>query len=202
MARATTTTKAAKPTKPAPTSRKPARASVAVSKKPAKVRKAAAPERFAVNTSLTSRRKTVRASKSVAAVATKAAKSPQSKIRAVQATTLQAEARKDELVVQVDKLERTVANLRDKSSEATKLIKAAGMQLAELEARIANLEDKMAATSTPSVSPVEIGTSEPHSYEVEPVDAVPPGVAVQGPTPMDGEALAAMENLEEHLRNE
>jgi hypothetical protein len=40
------------------------------------------------------------------------------------------------------------------------------------------------------------------SRELDPGDAVPPGVAVQEPTPLDQEAEAARASLEENLSGE
>jgi hypothetical protein len=41
-----------------------------------------------------------------------------------------------------------------------------------------------------------------HSSGIDPGDAVPPGVAVQEPAPLDAEAEIARENLEEKLGSE
>ena len=105
---------------------------------------------------------------------------------------------KDELRAQVEKLEKVIATLRAKSRESNKAMKAAMSRISELEAQVARSEE-IAATALMSARPVEPKRAKRRSREIDPGDAVPPGVAVQDPAPLDQEARAALENLEEHL---
>jgi hypothetical protein len=109
---------------------------------------------------------------------------------------------KDELRARVEKLEQTVATLRAKSREANKAAKAAAARIAELEEQAAQLE-QTAAPPAPPVDRQPRASRSPRtgrrSREIDPGDAVPPGVAVQEPAPLDEEAETALENLEEHL---
>ena len=100
---------------------------------------------------------------------------------------------KDELRAQVEKLEQTVATLRAKSREATKAAKASAARIAELEDEVATLEKQVASQA------VSAKRSAKRERRIDPGDAVPPGVAVVEPEPLDGEAERALENLEEHL---
>ena len=119
---------------------------------------------------------------------------------------------KDELRAQVDKLERANATLRTKNREAARAAKEATARIEALEAQVTKLEKaaipkeapvrKSAArngANTPEPKPARSTRGRKPSGERDPGDAVPPGVAVQEPEPMDEEAKAAFENLEEHL---
>ncbi|MCB8882974.1 hypothetical protein ACELLULO517_22190 [Acidisoma cellulosilytica] len=106
---------------------------------------------------------------------------------------------KDELRAQVERLEQLVANLRAKSREANKAAKAATARISELEAQVVQLEKK-AAASVP-VSARQVQAKKPprakrQRREIDPGDAVPPGVAVQEPAPLDEEAEITLKNLE------
>ena len=106
---------------------------------------------------------------------------------------------KGELRLQVEKLERMVATMRAKSREAAKGAKLATARIAELEATVAAFEQAPAppkAAAKMAAKPPARG----RRRGVDPGDAVPPGVAVQDPEPMDAEAEAAFENLKSHLR--
>ena len=131
---------------------------------------------------------------------------------------------KDELRAQVEKLERTVATLRARSRDAVRAAKQSSARIEELEAQLARKEQlskpvataPRAATRTPKpaaeagmqpmlpdASHARSGKSrrgQTLSDERDPGDAVPPGVAVQDPEPMDEEAAAAFENLQAQLR--
>ncbi len=124
---------------------------------------------------------------------------------------------KEELRAQVEKLERANATLRAKSKQAGQSAKAAAARVAELEAQVEQFEQAAAAAKAPakaavrkgdSAKPVSAGSqatpkrTRRRKSEIDPGDAVPPGLAVSEPLPMDEEAAAAKENLEEHLRGE
>ncbi len=111
---------------------------------------------------------------------------------------------KDELRANVEKLEQLVATLRAKSREANKAAKAAAARIGELEAEVAALEKKAAAAPPRlrETKPTRPARSRYQSREIDPGDAVPPGVAVQEPAPLDEEAETALENLETHLDHE
>ena len=110
---------------------------------------------------------------------------------------------KEDLRLRVEKLERANATLRAKGKDATRAAKEADARIADLEAQVAQMEKK--APSKPAASPTAKTTSKrgpKRSREIDPGDAVPPGVAVEDPEPMDEEATEAKESLEEHFHGE
>ena len=109
---------------------------------------------------------------------------------------------KDELRAQVEKLERANALLRARSRESRGLAKTAASRIAELEDQVAQFEKNEKKLSRPASAPRRRKPAEqagPQHREIDPGDAVPPGVAVQEPSPLDEEAETARDNLEEHL---
>jgi uncharacterized coiled-coil DUF342 family protein len=108
---------------------------------------------------------------------------------------------KDELRAQVEKLEGLVVTLRAKNRETNKAAKAAMARIAELEAQVAQLGEKVTAHPEPArqLKLTKPARTRRQGREIDPGDAVPPGVAVQEPTPLDEEAENALENLEAHL---
>ena len=107
------------------------------------------------------------------------------------------------LKAQIETLEKTVIAIRTKSRATEK-------QLQLAEARIADLEDGIQTVATDlagvvallqSTAVAEADAAMPEEKEIDPGDAVPPGVAVQEPAVADAEAEEARENLEEHLRD-
>jgi len=89
----------------------------------------------------------------------------------------------------------------------------AGARIAELEAEVSRLEGALAKATraapakTPRAAPAKTpraAATRPRkqSRELDPGDAVPPGVAVQEPAPLDPEAEAARASLEEKLSGE
>jgi hypothetical protein len=204
MARAA---KATKTTKPVATGRKPGRPASTVAKTPAKVTKpTAVPKRTATVAPATAGRKPGRPAAATAAKApakvTKAAAAPK---RAPVAAAAVPKLSKDELRVQVEKLEHANAMLRAKSREANRTAKAAAARIAELEDQLARLEATTALQTAPgkrAPKPTLSARRTRRSRDIDPGDAVPPGVAVQEPAPLDKEAETALENLEEHLRGE
>lgn len=117
-----------------------------------------------------------------------------------------AKVSKDELRVQVEKFELAHATLRAKSRDMGRAAKAANARIAELEAEVAQLRAQAdrAAAAAKRVKPTKPASPAPKSRrrEIDPGDAVPPGVAVEEPEPMDEEAEAARDALEEHLSGE
>jgi len=102
----------------------------------------------------------------------------------------------------VEKLERANAALRAKGREATRDAKSSAARVAELEGEVARLEKKVASQAKSAQSPPKPRTAvrgKQRSAGIDPGDAVPPGVAVQEPAPLDAEAETARENLEEQL---
>jgi hypothetical protein len=57
---------------------------------------------------------------------------------------------KDELRVQLEKAQTTIATLRTKAREATRAAKSSAAQIAELEAKVAQLEKKSAPQEKPT----------------------------------------------------
>jgi hypothetical protein len=201
MARVAKTTKT---TKPAVRGRKPGRPASVAAKTPAKVTKpAVAPKRAAIVAPKATGRKAGRpAAAAVSAKAlakvSKVAAAPK-RVPVAAATALKLS--KDELRVQVEKLEHANATLRVKSREANRTAKAATARIAELEEIVARLEQK-AAPATPAK--VEKAAAKPTRVKRQSGKggrgaAVPPGVAIQEPEPRDEEAETAQESLEEQL---
>ena len=123
---------------------------------------------------------------------------------------------KGELQAQVEKLERTVATLRIRSRDTVRAAKQAAARIEELEAQLAATQRRTskpppAPSRTPTRTPKRAAAAPPDpkparsvrgrrlSAEHDPGDAVPPGVAVRGSEPMDKEATAAFESLQEKL---
>ena len=108
---------------------------------------------------------------------------------------------KGELRAQIVTLETANATLKVKSREANRAAKLAGRRITELEGQVAQLE--AAATKMldrvdvpKDVKPARRGKLPGRARTIDPGDAVPPGVAVQQPQPLDEEAVAARDALE------
>ncbi len=91
--------------------------------------------------------------------------------------------------------------LRAKNREAGRAAKIAAARIAELEQQVARLEAKPATQTAPAKpgpkpASAPASRSKRRSQGVDPGDAVPPGVAVAEPAPLDAEAAAARERLE------
>ena len=106
---------------------------------------------------------------------------------------------KDALQTQVEKLERANTALRTKNREANRAAKLSAARMAELEGEVARLQTQLAAMSAQPTALPESGSP---TRDIEPGDAVPPGVAPADPEPADREAEIGRENLEAHLRGE
>ena len=81
--------------------------------------------------------------------------------------------------------------------------KASEARLSELEARVAALEDRVTKSgriAEPDARPARRPRTTRRTHEIDPGDAVPAGVAVQEPQPLDQEAETALEHLQ-HLGN-
>ena len=98
----------------------------------------------------------------------------------------------------METLERANATLRAKNREANRAAKTAAARIAELEDQVAQLEKRVAAAQRKS-APSAASPRKRRSREIDPGDAVPEGVAVQEPAPLDEEAETALENLTENL---
>src|SRR4051812_26438274 len=105
---------------------------------------------------------------------------------------------KDELRARVEALEGVNAALRSKSRDANRAAKTAAARIAELEDQVAQLEKRL-ASAQPKPKSSAPSRGQRRSREIDPGDAVPEGVAVQDPAPLDEEAETALENLTEHL---
>ena len=137
-----------------------------------------------------------------AAKATKPSAAPKrAAAAAAPAMPAAAKVSKDELRAQVEKLERANATLRAKGRETNKAAKAATTRIAELEQQVTQFE-KQAAAVKADKKPARPSGASRKSRGIDPGDAVPPGVAVQEPEPLDNEAKTALGNLEEHLGHE
>ena len=113
----------------------------------------------------------------------------------------------DELRGQIEKLARDNAMLVAQSKEVGEVAAAAAARIAELEGRVARLEKQLAGKATDAgngqaESPPRPRRRRAHHREIDPGDAVPPGVAVEEPAALDLEAETARENLEHHFGGE
>ena len=115
---------------------------------------------------------------------------------------------KGELRAQIEKLEAANGALKAKGREANRNAKAAVRRVAELEEQVSQLQAETAKVAA-SVAPpqaeaktVRRGRPPGRKKAIDPGDAVPPGVAVHNPEPLDQEAAAARDALEENLSGE
>ena len=107
---------------------------------------------------------------------------------------------KGELRAHIEKLEAANAALRAKSRETNRAAKAVNKRIAELEAEVAQLQEHTARpVAAPKTEKVVRRARQPRGREIDPGDAVPPGVAVLEPEPLDAEAEAARDALEDKL---
>jgi hypothetical protein len=201
MARAA---KATKTTKPAARGHKPGRPAPVTAKTPAKVTKpAVVPQRAAIVARVSTRRKAGRSAAAAVpakapAKVTKLAAAPK---RAPVAAAPALKLSKDELRVQVEKLECANATLRAKNRETNRTAKAATARIAELEEHVARLEKKT-ASQTPSAKGEQAAKpsrAKRQSRGVDHDNSTPAGVAEHEPAPFDDEGEAALENREEQL---
>ena len=102
---------------------------------------------------------------------------------------------KGELRAQMEKFEQTIVTLRTKSREANRAAKLATARIAELEDEVARLEKQVASQAAAAKRSATRAAGR-KSREIDPGDAVPEGVAVQTPEPLDEQAETALENLE------
>jgi chromosome segregation ATPase len=143
---------------------------------------------------------------SPAGTATKPGKKPESLPKASPAAAAAPKPSKDELRAQVEALERTVATLKAKAKVTRIAARQADARVAQLEAEVTRLEGALAKASRAApakasrAAAVRLRKQPPR--ERDPGDAVPPGVAVQEPEPLDQEAEAARASLEEKLSGE
>jgi hypothetical protein len=195
MARAAKTTTT---TKSAVRGRKPGRPASVAAKTPAKVTKlAVAPKQAAIVAPVSTGRKPGRVAAAAvpAKAAVKVTKVAAAPKRATAAVALALKLSKDELRVQVEKLERANATLRAKNREANRTAKAATARIAELEEYVAKLAKK-AALQTPSSNGEQAAKPTRAKRQSRGVDrdpAAPAGVAEQKPAPLDEEGEAALE---------
>ncbi len=104
-----------------------------------------------------------------------------------------------ELRAQLEKLQNANATLRAKNREANRAAKTAAARIAELEEEVAQLQKESAPQPAPKKRGSAATRAKRQSLQIDPGDAVPPGVAVEEPAPLDDEAETALENLEAHL---
>jgi len=151
------------------------------------------------NTKSAGRRSTRAAEKGRSQAAkTKAGKEPAGTAKRASTAAPTRTVSKDELRAQVEKLERANATLRTKSREATRATKLSAARIAELEDEVARLQRQLPGTADSHLA--ASSDSGPQEREIDPGDAVPPGVAPEEPNPPDQGADIARENLEAHLR--
>ncbi len=136
----------------------------------------------------------------------KGAVSPAARKRMPRMATSLPKLSKEELRAQVENLERANANLRTKNRAGSRQAKTMAARIAELEEQVARLETQLVAQAATGggegATPAPKGRRRIRHREIDPGDAVPPGVAVEEPAPLDLEAETARENLEKHLGGE
>jgi hypothetical protein len=125
------------------------------------------------------------------AAKTKAGKEPRSTAKRASTAAPPRTVSKDELRAQVEKLERANAALRAKSREATRAAKLSAARIAELEDEVVRLRGQLSGTT--DLHSAGSSNSGPQDREIDPGDAVPPGVAPEDPNPPDQEADTARE---------
>lgn len=117
---------------------------------------------------------------------------------------------KDELRAQVEKLEQANAAFRSKSRETNKALKLATRRITELEEQVTLFEQDAKPEPEPEPAPAPAkrgpkpkaataGRGKRQSRSIDAGDAVPGGVATDDPAPMDEDAEAALDKLNEHL---
>ena len=136
-----------------------------------------------------------------AAIGAKAGKQPAGAAKRAATARPTRAVSKDELRIQVEKLERANATLRAKNREANRAAKLSAARIAELEDEVARLQAPL-ATTTDFRSAALSSERGSQVRDIDPGDAVPPGVAPEDPEPPDQEAETARENLEAHLRDQ
>jgi hypothetical protein len=189
--------KAIKSTTPVTPARKPVRSPTVAADKPTMAADSAASKRSAAIVAPIAKRKPGRPAKATVEPPPKAKRAPKAAARAPVALPAP-KVSKDELRAQVEKLQQLVTTLRAKSRESNKSAKAATARIAELETQVVQSEKRSAAAPA-SLQQPKPARAKRRSREIDPGDAVPPGVAVQESAPLDEEAETALENLEEHL---
>jgi len=113
---------------------------------------------------------------------------------------------REELLTRVEKLERANTALRARSRETERIAKEALERLETVEDQLTKLK----RTSTEKAAPRKASKKQPapsaggrrRVHDIDPGDAVPPGVAVAEAEPLDEAAEIARVNLEEHLSGE
>ena len=193
MARAAKTTTT---TKPAARGRKPGRPAPVAAKTPAKVTKPTVGPKRAPIAPVSTRRKPGRPAAAVipAKPAVKVTKLATASKRAPAVAAPALKLSKDELRVQVEKLERANATLRAKNRDANRTSKAVTARIAELEEHVAKLEKK--ASQAPSANEEQAAKpsrAKRQSRGVDHNNPTPAGVADQKPAPVHEEGEAALE---------
>lgn len=103
------------------------------------------------------------------------------------------------------KLERANATLRARSRDAGRAAKTAAARIAELEDHVARLGKQVRAqerdTGGDQPAASREGRRRARHRDIDPGDAVPPGVAVEETAPLDSEAETARDSLEANLHD-
>jgi chromosome segregation ATPase len=100
----------------------------------------------------------------------------------------------------LEKIEKTNATLRSRLQAAARAAKAWEARVTEVEARLEALEQRMTQVQR-AAEPNARQRRARRPRDIDPGDAVPEGVAVQTPQPLDAEAESALEHLQ-HLGDE
>ncbi len=137
----------------------------------------------------------------------RAAKSATRRITELEEQVAQAQeeaARAVDPAAVMEELQAAKTALQAKGREASRAAKLAERRIAELEAQVEHLQGEAAKTATPAVQEGEAkrsrrGRPPGRKNAIDPGDAVPPGVAVEEPEPMDPEGEAARDALEKNL---
>ena len=125
------------------------------------------------------------------------AKAPATPKRQSPAASAKQEASANEFQEHLNELEKANAKLRGRQQAADRSGKILEARLSELEARMAVLEERITRLERTGEKPARRPRTTRRSRDIDPGDSVPEGVAVQEPEPLDEEAEAALEHLQQ-----
>jgi hypothetical protein len=127
----------------------------------------------------------------------KPAKAPAAPKRKSPVASAKQEASGADLREHLQQLENANAKLGGRQQAADRSAKILDARLSELEARMAVLEERMTRSERTGEKPARRPRATRRSRDIDPGDSVPEGVAVQDPEPLDEEAEAALEHLQQ-----
>jgi hypothetical protein len=127
----------------------------------------------------------------------KPAKAPALPKRKSPVASAKQEAPANDFQEHLKELEKANAKLRGRQQAADRSAKILEVRLSELEARLAVLEERIMQSERTGEKVARRPRTTRRSRDIDPGDSVPEGVAVQDPEPLDEEAEAALEHLQQ-----